>query len=427
MRILWTLLLSGLFALSLPAQQELRQYTSMEYQHYLGQTKSAKQSAATRLEKVLNGPLRFEAARDVTIPVVFHVLYADENEKVSLELLQKQLEILNEDFADQSQESYRPDPEIGDQRNLGEYLKYRRDTRIRFCFPNTSSSQEVVKYSKTNVIEWTDFLSMKEEAEGSLPWNTAHYLNVWICKLPDDNAGFAQMPYYPKEWDGVVIDYRYVQNIGSDESPYNAGHTLTHLVGNYLGLYPLWGSRPCSDDYVDDTPIHNSPNVRCESINHISTCSGNPTEMINNFMDNTHDACLNMFTRGQMLRMQGVLQVDGPRGELGMAKTQCDEQALEGELTELPEGFSQPSIPPGLRVFPNPVVEEMVIDFRPASGEATNYQIQLFSISGQLLFELEKTADDPSTHLDMRQWSSGMYFLNVRQGSENFSQKIIVK
>ena len=94
------------------------------------------------------------------------------------------------------------------------------------------------------------------------------------------------------------------------------GKTLTHLVGSYLGLTELWGKGRCQDDRVADTPVHNAPNHRCPGKGHLTFCEKGAYEMTMNFMDNTYDQCMYMFTNGQALRMQAVLSPDRPRSLL---------------------------------------------------------------------------------------------------------------
>jgi hypothetical protein len=120
------------------------------------------------------------------------------------------------------------------------------------------------------------------------------------------------MPGGPSATDGIVLDYRFLGSLGTVKAPYDQGKTLTHLVGNYLGLNDLWGNGHCADDLVDDTPPHNAPNFGCPGYRHISTCDDNPVEMTMNFMDNTDDACMYMFTAGQVRRMRAALGESGP-------------------------------------------------------------------------------------------------------------------
>ena len=101
------------------------------------------------------------------------------------------------------------------------------------------------------------------------------------------------------ETSGIVINISVFANgIGS----HTEGKALTHLIGNYLGLYPLTGEHQCGDDYVDDTPIHPIQIPECFEEDVISSCD-NKKILVNNFMAYSPDTCKDSFTIGQWKRM----------------------------------------------------------------------------------------------------------------------------
>ncbi|HCM75674.1 MAG TPA: zinc metalloprotease, partial [Cytophagales bacterium] len=85
--------------------------------------------------------------------------------------------------------------------------------------------------------------------------------------------------------DGIVVAHRYFGRTGVVSAPFDKGRTATHEVGHYLNLRHIWGDATCGNDFVSDTPVHNTANYGCPSYPHMSTCSGNPTEMTMNYMD----------------------------------------------------------------------------------------------------------------------------------------------
>lgn len=186
-----------------------------------------------------------------------------------------------------------------------------------------------------------------------------------MVSLGDNVSGYAQMPGGSAETDGIVIDYRFFGNSGFSNTAFTEGRTLTHLIGNYLGLYDLWGEFPCADDYVEDTPIHNAPNSECYPHQHVSTCEGNPIEMTMNFMDNSPDACAYLFTMGQKIRMQTFLSEGGPRSGLTQTgATQYDAVQQPGFSLDAPAPESNTTEEQvfTLRAFPNPATENIQLE-----------------------------------------------------------------
>ncbi|MEM9982931.1 MAG: M43 family zinc metalloprotease, partial [Bacteroidota bacterium] len=100
-------------------------------------------------------------------------------------------------------------------------------------------------------------------------------------------------------------------------SQYNAGRTLTHEIGHFLGLRHIWGDglrSQCESDFVDDTPSQQTDNDGCPNFPQPSC--GNTSDMFMNYMDYTNDVCMNLFTQGQVDRMVTVLDNSPRRTEL---------------------------------------------------------------------------------------------------------------
>lgn len=242
----------------------------------------------------------------VTLQLAFHVLHSSDSETVQEEISQ-QLASLNRDFG----APVFPEEDIHDPN--GHFGELASDTGIRFVLseytaddaglPGIATLQEVDE-------KWRDYNAMKTLFPPVDPETT---INIWVIKTDEDIGSFAQIPGGPPETDGIVIDSRF---FGNGSLSYTQGKTLTHLIGNYLGLIDLWGFYPCTDDGVEDTPIHNAPNLGDPQHLRISTCYGYPPAMLMNFMDNSNDANMYMFTRGQVQRMRYMLSEQGLRPHL---------------------------------------------------------------------------------------------------------------
>jgi PKD repeat protein len=100
------------------------------------------------------------------------------------------------------------------------------------------------------------------------------------------------------------------------QAPYNRGRTLSHETGHWLGLRHIWGDGACGDDYCADTPPQSSESRGC-SAGRTSNCNGvTYTNLVQNYMDYSDDACMNIFTRDQKSRMRQVMELSPRRREL---------------------------------------------------------------------------------------------------------------
>ena len=92
-----TTLLFVLFVQMIFAQSYDRKYQSMDYLHELTKDTIILDSL-NALERILDEHLRFAEAKDHILPVVFHILFSDEEDRIDQELIHRQMQILNNDF-----------------------------------------------------------------------------------------------------------------------------------------------------------------------------------------------------------------------------------------------------------------------------------------------------------------------------------------
>lgn len=151
-------------------------------------------------------------------------------------------------------------------------------------------------------------------------WPAEQYLNIWVTNFPA-YLGYAQFPVSnlsgitdsPNDrlTDGVIVHYRAFGSIDDGafdlESRYNKGRTLTHEMGHYFGLRHIWGDgASCgATDYVSDTPSQIGSTSGCPTHPAVE-CSSQP-KMFQNYLDYSNDQCMNIFTVGQISRMDIVL------------------------------------------------------------------------------------------------------------------------
>lgn len=265
------------------------------------------------------------------IPVVFHVIHNGEpigtGTNISDAQLISQIHVLNKDFqrlnADASQ-------------TPAEFLSVAGNLDIEFVLakqdPEGLATNGIRRVQGTKT-EWT--VADRAVFESLSYWPSEDYLNIWIINLNDPGGyiGYAQFPESPLPGlegsssdpltDGIVLNYRDVGSVDDEPTPgvfnlepqFNKGRTATHEMGHFLGLRHIWGDNSgCivtgdGSDYVDDTPVQSTSTTGCPGHPQVS-CSNN--KMFQNFLDYTNDACMNLFTAGQVTRMEIILQ-NSPR------------------------------------------------------------------------------------------------------------------
>ena len=239
----------------------------------------------------------------VSIPVVVNVIYKTGSQNISDAQIQSQIDVLNEDFRRTNSDA-------------NNTWSQAIDTNIEFCLASVDpdgNTTNGIRRKQTNKPSFSANDGMKSSGQGLAPWDPSSYLNIWVCNLSSGLLGYAQFPGGPASTDGVVIDYAYFGTIGTATAPFDLGRTATHEVGHWLNLRHIWGDGGCSvDDFVSDTPASDGPNYGCAQ-GHVSCGS---VDMVQNYMDYSDDACMNLFTEGQSLRMDALFAPGGARASL---------------------------------------------------------------------------------------------------------------
>ncbi len=278
----------------------------------------------------------------ITIPVVVHVVYNTSTENISDAQIQSQIDVINADFRRTNSDADGVWPQAA-------------DSEIEFCMatvdPNGNPTNGITRtFTSTSAFSTND--AMKFDSQGGKDaWPAGDYLNMWVCDISGGILGYAQFPGGSPATDGVVMDYQYFGTIGTATAPFDLGRTTTHEIGHWLNLRHIWGDGNCNaDDFVSDTPTSDAPNYGC-AIGHVS-CSS--TDMVQNYMDYSDDACMNLFTAGQNARMRALFDTGGFRESLlssaacGAPPTPtCDDGIQNGDETGVDCGGSScPACPP---------------------------------------------------------------------------------
>ncbi len=256
----------------------------------------------------------------VTIPVVFHVIYANAAQNIPDTLIYEQLKQLNLDFARLNSDTTN---------TPAAFKAVAANTDIQFCLavrdPQGNATTGITRTS-TTVASWSTNNNIKYTANGGKDaWPRDKYLNMWIGNLGNGLLGYAQFPGGNAATDGVVclttsVGSMSYPNPAASANPYDLGRTATHEVGHWLSLYHIWGddAGACSgSDQVNDTPNSEDANYGCPTYPLIDACAtAAPGAMFMNYMDYVDDACMNMFTQGQTTRIASLFAAGGARAPL---------------------------------------------------------------------------------------------------------------
>lgn len=264
--------------------------------------------------------LRTKATRK--IPVVVHIIHKGEpigtGTNISDAQVISQITVLNKDYQ-------RLNADANETPDMFEPLAGEMDIEFELArrTPEGLPTSGIVRVQGPNR-NWTS--ADDAEFKALSYWNADNYMNIWVVDIIDylgysqfpisDLPGLEGSPDAPYT-DGIVIN---PSVFGSDDfgdfdldPDYNKGRTTTHEVGHFFGLRHIWGDDGGScmtnggnSDYVDDTPDQENNSVGCP--NHPKTGCNNTVAMIQNYMDYTDDVCMNLFTIGQIERMNTILE-----------------------------------------------------------------------------------------------------------------------
>lgn len=245
----------------------------------------------------------------ITIPVVVHVVYSNASQNISNAQIQSQIDVLNEDFRRTNPDAVNTPPS---------FAAVAADTEIQFCLATVDPAGNATTGITRTATSITAFNSNTNNVKfnssgGKDAWPRDQYLNIWVCPLQSGLLGYAQFPGGAAATDGVVVLTTAFGRIGNIQAPSNKGRTATHEVGHWLNLRHIWGDGPCGqDDFVNDTPLSDAPNYGCQ----VGTVSCGSVDMVQNYMDYSDDACMNLFTQGQTTRMRALFAPGGFRESL---------------------------------------------------------------------------------------------------------------
>lgn len=260
----------------------------------------------------------------LTIPVIVHVIHSGQavgsGANISQAQVVDQINILNKDYnGTNSDTTLIP----------GVFKPVFGRGKINFCLAVVNPSNAVLAEPGIDRINsvtkgWTAGPYTMAYCDATIKpqsiWDPNRYLNIWVCNLGNSLLGYATFPnpgttgllglsppYGSATSDGVVCLNTAFGSIGTAAAPYNKGRTATHEIGHWMGLRHVWGDANCGNDECNDTPTQSTQNFGCPTFPQVSCSNGPNGNMFMNYMDYVDDACMQMFTKDQVFRMQLIL------------------------------------------------------------------------------------------------------------------------
>jgi PKD repeat protein len=246
------------------------------------------------------------------IPVVFHVIHTGGAGNISSAQIMDQVAILNEEFL-----RMQADTVFTPAAFKSVASPYNVEFRLATIDPSGNCTNGINRiYSNLAMC------SVNNNAVKALSyWPSNKYLNIWLVESMHYSGntscvggGYATFPGGAATLDGINIRGDLIGSIGTAATNGSwgnfLGRYLIHELGHWFNLRHIWGDANCGNDFVSDTPPHVTSNSGCPSFPHNSnnSCGGNSNgEMYTDYMDYTNGPCLNMFTAGQVARMDAAM------------------------------------------------------------------------------------------------------------------------
>lgn len=411
------LISTGLYAQN---DTTIRRCGTMEHMEYLKQQDPSLAQQLKEYNEVLNnwiaanpGGSKSRAVR--TIPLVFHIVYNTTAQNISDAQIMSQLKAVNEDFsrtnADASQ-------------TPAAFQSVAGNPNLQFCLaqrdPNGKATTGIVRVKTTKTGFGTDDGVKSTATGGDDAWDVTKYYNIWICNFSDASLlGYGEFPKgTASKTYGYVGTYKYTGTTSNVNPPFNKGRTTTHEMGHTFNLFHIWGDENnCTgSDNCADTPNQAKASSGKPTYPLKDACTTtNPGVMFMNYMDYSDDDAMNMFTVGQVARMDAVVN-SAPYNKL-LTSNGC---------TPITTGMAEMEIQYELSVFPNPTEGNFTLSFN--GFEKSNYLIEVKNALGQSVYkeEVRDLSGNYSKSVSLEKYGKGIYTVSISNNSSQAVKKLIV-
>ncbi|WP_111683254.1 zinc-dependent metalloprotease [Winogradskyella tangerina] len=279
----------------------------MQDPEYAREYEERQKAFKLRLEKYLEGSdiSQRNGGGTIEIPVAVHFPSASEAERSCLEALaQNQIDILNADYSATNSDIASWNAISGSFPGTTAGV-----ANISFCIATSNHPTGL----DPELLEGNPAITIGYNFGGgsNTDGNWSGYLNFVVRPISGGILGFSPLGGSVLAGDAVTMNtFAFGSGAGCTSvvpgAPYNLGRTTTHELGHFFNLLHTFnadGGGICGiggGDGIADTPEVANSTYGCPPPTSVASCSAGQPALIMNYMDYANDACMYMFSAGQM-------------------------------------------------------------------------------------------------------------------------------
>ncbi len=261
-------------------------------------------------------------------------------------------------------------------------------------------------------------------------WDNKKYYNIYIvADLYNDgsstNSGYTLYPNVANTNNNEAKTVYNGQYLGSNTSKEFAS-TLSHeLAHAFFLLHTFENGCNSPGDNVSDTPPVSNNNLQCHSsptsTAPTSTCTGTPLVNVENYMDYSgRFSCYKMFTKGQITRMDGYLNVNDVTLK---PLWQQSNLITTGILSSVGINLVNDAVIE-INVFPNP--SNGIFQLNVNTNKQDNYTLEVKDVLGRVIYSSALVSSgNYKTTIDLQEQPTGIYFVSVSSSNGNRVIKVV--